>query len=83
MFTFDVIGAVLLFTAFLIEFILTLLHSFDNKKAKDMMANCSLGLLLILTGLFEKGLNLVFSHWYTVLQFSPPICRGGYGSLVF
>ena len=60
MFVFDVIGTSILFTAFFVEFVLVLLHKPEKKMVKDMMANCSLGICIILTGIFEKGLEFSF-----------------------
>jgi sterol desaturase/sphingolipid hydroxylase (fatty acid hydroxylase superfamily) len=72
MFTFDIIGTSILFTAFFIEFILILLHKPDKKLVNDMMANLSLGVCVILVGLFEKGLSFsVFSLVYRYSIFTP------------
>jgi sterol desaturase/sphingolipid hydroxylase (fatty acid hydroxylase superfamily) len=68
MFNFDSIGVALLFTAFFIEFTLILVNKPDKKVMKDMSANFILGLLIILVGLFIKG--LAFSCYSFVYSFS-------------
>ena len=68
MFNFDSIGVALLFTAFFIEFTLILVHKPDKKVMKDMSANFILGLLIILVGLFIKG--LAFGCYSFVYSFS-------------
>ncbi len=74
MFTFNIVTASILLAAFLIEFILSLVHHADRIKLKDMMANCSIGLLLLLTGFFEKGIELAFfSLMYKFALFKPDL----------
>src|SRR6185503_5352108 len=75
MFTLDSIGIILLFTVFCIEFIVILLHMPDKKLVKDMMANFSLGLCIIVVGLFEKGMALgFFTLVYHFAVFTPHLC---------
>jgi len=68
MFNLDIIGTVLVFTAVLVEIILTLLHDADKKLKKDMMANFSIGLCIIVVGLFEKV--MVFAFFSFVYHFA-------------
>jgi len=69
---FDTIGTVLLFTVFFIEFTLMLLHKPDKNVIQDMKANFVLGVLVILVGLFEKGLAFgFFSMVYHSAIFKP------------
>lgn len=68
MFKSDVISAALLFLVFFIEFFLTLYQKPDKKLVNDMMANLSLGICIILVGIFEKG--LAFSFFSFVYSFS-------------
>lgn len=60
MFNLDIIGTVLVFTAVLVEITLTLLHDADKKLKKDMIANFSIGLCIIVVGLFEKAMAFTF-----------------------
>lgn len=68
MFTFDVVGTSILFTAFFIEFILIMLQKPEKKLVNDIMANFLLGLFIVLAGLVEKG--LAFSIFYAVYRFA-------------
>jgi len=68
MFNLAIIGTVLVFTAVLVEIILTLLHDADKKLKKDMMANFSIGLCIIVVALFEKV--MVFAFFSFVYHFA-------------
>ena len=54
MFQKDIIGSILVLTAFIVEFLLKVLHKNDRKFLKDTMANFSLGLTTLFVGAFEK-----------------------------
>ncbi|WP_136666722.1 sterol desaturase family protein [Flavobacterium sp. H122] len=72
MYTFDFIGTVLLFSAFLIEFTLILWFSPKINVIKDMAANCFLGLGVIGVGIFEKTVAFsFFSFTYNFSFFKP------------
>lgn len=74
MLSFDVIASILLFTAFSIEFILILLHKPEADLKKDIAANFSLGICIIIVGIFEKGLAYsVFSIAYQFAIFQPEL----------
>ncbi|MES1220818.1 MAG: sterol desaturase family protein [Bacteroidota bacterium] len=74
MFTFDVIGASIIFAAFFVEFALILMHKPEKKMVNDMMANCLLGIFIILAGLIEKGLEFgFFSLVYNYSIFKPQL----------
>jgi len=71
---FDVIATCFLFAAFFVEFILILLHRPDKKVVKDITANLSLGISIILVGIFEKGMAFAFfSLVYSVAVFTPDL----------
>jgi hypothetical protein len=70
MFTFNIIGTALLFAVLIIEFLFIILHRPEKKLVNDMAANSTLGVLIILTGLFEKGMEFSFFPSYTILLFS-------------
>lgn len=73
MHTFNIAGSIILFTAFIIEFCLMILHRPDKDVIKDSLANFVLGVLIILTGIFEKGFAFaVFSFAYHFALFNPP-----------
>jgi len=68
----DVIATSLLFTSFIVEFILLLLHRPDKQIVKDIKANLFIGLCTILAGVFEKGASLGFySLVYIFAAFKP------------
>lgn len=72
MFTFDLIGLLFVLIAFLSEFTLLLLHTCEKKLKKDMFANFTLGLSIMVVGLFEKGLAFgLFSLAYHCSIFTP------------
>jgi len=74
MFQFDAIATLLLFVAFLIEFILILRHKPDKDLIKDMKANFLLGVCLILTGLFIKGIQFsLYTLLYSSSIFKPEL----------
>jgi sterol desaturase/sphingolipid hydroxylase (fatty acid hydroxylase superfamily) len=57
---FDILGAAAVFAVFITEFIIIQLHTPDKKLVKDMLANCMLGICILLTGVFEKGMEFAF-----------------------
>lgn len=65
---YDTIGIVLLFTLFFIEFTLILIHKPDKNVLQDMTTNFVLGVLVVLVGLFEKG--LAFGFYVIVYHFA-------------
>ena len=74
MFTLNIAGVVLLFVSFLTEFSFILFHNPDKRVVKDMTANVTLGVLVILSGLLEKGLEFgVFTFVYYYSFFTPAI----------
>ena len=62
MFTFDIIGASLIFVAFFVEFTLILMHKPERKVVNDMMANFSLGVFIILAGLLDRCRRVLEAH---------------------
>ncbi len=74
MFTLNTIGVIVLFTAFSIEFMLMLLNSADKKLVNETMANLSLGICVIIAGMFEKGVSFsYFSLIYHYAIFTPSL----------
>ena len=74
MFKFDVIVTILLFTAFFVEFLFIFLHRPDKDLISDMKANFILGVCLVLTGLFMKGVEFsLFSVLYRIAIFKPAL----------
>lgn len=74
MFMLNAIGTAVLLTAFFIEFTLMLLHHPPKKLVNETMANLSLGICILLVGLFEKGLSFsFFSLVYDFAFFKPDI----------
>jgi sterol desaturase/sphingolipid hydroxylase (fatty acid hydroxylase superfamily) len=68
----NIVGTSLLFSAFFLEFLLILLHKPDKTVVKDIMANFSIGVSIILVGLFEKGSAFgLFSLMYSLAIFKP------------
>src|SRR5690348_16791412 len=74
MFTRDIIGATLVLIAFIVEFVLKLLHKPDKQFLKDTMANFSLGMTTVFVGAFEKIAALgVYSIVYSFSIFTPKL----------
>ena len=74
MLNFDLIGASLVFTAFIIEFWLILMHKPEKKLVNDMLANCTLGICIIMAGILAKGLEFgFFSLVYRLSIFTPDL----------
>lgn len=72
MLSFDVAGAILVLVAFLIEVVLIFLQKPERDVIQDMKSNFFLGLLILLTGLFMKGVELTFfSLLYSFSVFKP------------
>jgi sterol desaturase/sphingolipid hydroxylase (fatty acid hydroxylase superfamily) len=72
MLAFNIAGTILVLVAFGIEVILILLQKPDRDVVQDLKSNFFLGLLILLTGLFMKGVELsVFSALYSVSVFKP------------
>lgn len=67
----DTIGTPILALLTLIELILTLVHT-DKNRAKDMLANLCLGILVLITGFFMKAMALfVYSSVYPIAFIKP------------
>lgn len=72
MLLFNVTGTILVLLVFLIEVILILKQRPDRDVVQDLKSNFFLGLLILLTGLVMKGVELsVFSLLYSVALFKP------------
>lgn len=68
----DIIGAIVIFLAFLIEFALILAHQPKRKLVRETLANLSLGGFIILFGIIEKGIAFgFFSLVYSIAFFNP------------
>jgi len=74
MFQKDIIGSILVLTAFIVEFLLKVLHKSDRKFLKDTMANFFLGLTTLFVGAFEKIFALgLYSFIYRFSFFTPKL----------
>jgi len=68
----NVIGTSVLFAAFLLEFLLIILHRPDTNLVKDTIANFSIGIGTILVGAIEKGAAFaLYSLMYSLAVFRP------------
>ncbi|HTE30607.1 MAG TPA: sterol desaturase family protein [Chryseolinea sp.] len=74
MLTFNITATILITIAFAIEVVLILLQKPDTDVVKDLKSNSVLGLLILLTGLFMKGVEFsVFSFMYSMSIFKPDV----------
>ena len=74
MMTFNVTGTILVLVVFLIEVILLFKEHPKKDVFLDLKSNFLLGVLILLTGLFMKGVELsVFSIMYSVAIFKPAV----------
>jgi len=74
MMVFNVTGTILVLVVFLIEVILLLKEHPEKDVFLDLRSNFLLGVLILLTGLFMKGVELsVFSLMYSVALFKPAV----------
>lgn len=74
MFTLNIVGAIVLFIAFFIEFALILRDRPPKKLVNESMANVSLGICIILLGIVEKSVSFsYFSLLYHVAIFTPTV----------
>lgn len=72
MFAFNITGTVLVLIAFAIDVVLIFLERPKKDVVNDLGSNFLLGLLILFTGLFMKGVELsVFSFMYRVALFKP------------
>jgi sterol desaturase/sphingolipid hydroxylase (fatty acid hydroxylase superfamily) len=72
MLAFNITGTILVLLAFLIEVVLILLQKPGREVVQDMKSNFLLGILILLTGLLMKGVELsVFSYLYGFAVFKP------------
>lgn len=72
MFAFNIAGTILVLLVFLIEVILILRDKPEKDVVLDLKSNFLLGLFILVTGLFMKGVELtVFSLMYSVAIFKP------------
>jgi sterol desaturase/sphingolipid hydroxylase (fatty acid hydroxylase superfamily) len=70
--TFNIAGTILISIAFFIEVVLLLLQKPDKNLVQDMKSNFLLGLFILFTGLFMKGVELsLFSFLYSYSLFRP------------
>lgn len=72
MLTFNIAGAILVLIAFLIEVVLIFREKHERDVILDLKSNFLLGLFILITGLFMKGVELtVFSFMYSISVFKP------------
>ena len=72
MLAFNITGTILIFVVFAIEIVLILQEKPAKDVVRDLKSNFILGMLILLTGLFMKGVELsVFSFMYSMALFKP------------
>jgi len=72
MFAFNITGTILIFVVFAFEVILIFLGKPDKDTVLDLKSNFLLGMFILFTGLFMKGVELsVFSFMYSISFFRP------------
>ena len=72
MLAFNITGTILIFVVFAIEIVLILQEKPAKDVVRDLKSNFILGMLILLTGLFMKGVELsVFSFMYSMALFEP------------
>lgn len=74
MFNIDSIGAPLILIAFFIEFFIALRYQSEKRVVHDMLANFIIGMCILFTGLFMKGVALaLYSVIYSYAFFRPEL----------
>lgn len=74
MFNIDSIGAPLILIAFFIEFFIALRYQTEKRVVHDMLANFIIGMCILFTGLFMKGVALaLYSVIYSYAFFRPEL----------
>lgn len=74
MFNIDSIGAPLILIAFFIEFFIALRYQSEKQVVHDMLANFIIGMCILFTGLFMKGVALaLYSVIYSYAFFRPEL----------
>lgn len=74
MFNIDSIGAPLILIAFFIEFFIALRYQTEKRVVHDMLANFIIGMCILFTGLFMKGVALaLYSVIYSYAFFRPEV----------
>lgn len=74
MLTFNITGTILILIVFAIEVVLILQEKRDREVVQDLKSNFVLGVFILLTGLFMKGVELsVFSFLYSFSLFRPEV----------
>ncbi|HEU0109594.1 MAG TPA: sterol desaturase family protein [Flavisolibacter sp.] len=74
MFNIDSIGAPLILIAFFIEFFIALRYQSEKRVVHDMLANFIIGMCILFTGLFMKGVALaLYSVIYSYAFFRPEV----------
>ena len=74
MFNIDSIGAPLILIAFFIEFFIALRYQSEKRVVHDMLANFMIGMCILFTGLFMKGVALaLYSVIYSYAFFRPEL----------
>lgn len=72
MFIFNLTGTILVLIVFVIEVFLIFLEKPEKDVVLDLKSNFLLGVLILLTGMFMKGIELtVFSAMYSITLFKP------------